>query len=87
MKQKLKSLWIWFDLTSRPIGYLMTLLLVLAVVPIVLEKTFFTFTCETANFKCQYGWTSAATNAMSGLVGEVLNDNPNIDVQVVPKKR
>lgn len=76
---KIKSFWLWFKQTSTLLG--MPLLVILLCVG--LQKLIFTFTCQTAGFKCEYSF--GATDALAQYMGELVASNPGVDI--VAKKR
>lgn len=71
----------WFWTTSAIVGAPVLMLLLL----VGIQRAFFTLTCETASFGCEYSFSR--TDSMARYVGELLDSNPDHDMQLVPRKR
>ena len=75
----------WFDVTSRPFGWLVLSTFMITAIPLGMLKTAATISCTVANYQCTKAWSANSTNVMTGLVGELLDDNPKFDIQMIPK--
>lgn len=73
--------WSWFRQTSTLVGMPMVAVLLM----LGAQKVFFTLTCHTAGWRCEYAL--GATDAMAEYMGELVAANPNSDLQAVPRKR
>lgn len=76
-----KSFMRWYYQTAALVGIpLLFLLLAIGV-----QKFFFTLTCTTASFRCEY--SIGATDAMAQYMGDLLTANPNVDIVAEPKSK
>lgn len=78
---KLENFSRWWWTTAAVIGTPVLLLILL----VGIQRSFFTLTCETAGYACEYSFSR--TDAMAEYVGEVLAANPHGDLKLTPRKR
>jgi len=71
----------WFWTTSAIVGAPVLMLLLL----VGIQRAFFTLTCETASFGCEYSFSR--TDAMASYVSDILDANPNQDLVVKPRRK
>ena len=79
--EKIQSFTRWFWTTSAIVGAPVLLLLLL----VGIQRTFFTLTCETAGVACEYSFSRS--DNMARYVGELLDANPEQDLVVKPRKK
>lgn len=86
-KIKRTCLWCyhWLELTSRPVGWVVVLYLAATWIPYAAQKSFFSITCTSANWRCEYSWSAAISAAE--LAGALSDPEMNIEVIQTPKKR
>ena len=70
----------WFWTTSAIVGAPVLLLLLI----VGIQRTFFTLTCETAGVACEYSFSR--TDAMASYVGDILASNDG-DLVIKPKHK
>ena len=70
----------WFWTTSAIVGAPVLMLLLL----VGIQRAFFTLTCETAGFGCEYSFSR--TDAMASYVGDILASNDG-DLVIKPKHK
>jgi hypothetical protein len=75
----------WFWTTSAVVGA--PVLIVLLAIGI--QRSFFTLTCESAGVGCQYSLTKSDETqaAIMDFIGQLLTDNPNKDLVFEPKRK
>jgi hypothetical protein len=75
----------WFWTTSAVVGA--PVLIVLLAIGV--QRSFFTLTCESAGIGCQYSLTKSDEmhSAIMEFVGQLLADNPNGDLVLEPRKK
>ena len=81
MKEKLINTFVWFKQTSTLVG--MPVLFILVTMGV--QKFFFTTTCYTVGWRCEYSF--GATDAMASYMGELLASNPGMDIVTKPRRR
>lgn len=79
--EKIRRFSEWFWMTSALVGAPVLLLLLI----VGIQRAFFTLTCETAGFGCEYSFSR--TDAMASYVSDILDANPNQDLVVKPKRK
>ncbi len=79
MRENIKKAWNWYRIFSTIVG----LPVAFVFLALFFQKIFFTFTCHTASFRCEYAF--AATQAQIDFVGELLSANPGRDIISVPQ--
>lgn len=78
--EKTKAFLSWFWSTSAVVGA--PVLIVLLIVG--MQRCFFTLTCETAGVGCAY---SIRSDAMIKFVSKTLEENPDSDLELKPRKK
>lgn len=73
--------WRWFRVTSTLVGMPVVFLLVV----LGSQKFFFSATCYTAGWRCEYA--IGATDGMVEYMGELLDANPDVDIVAKTRKR
>lgn len=77
----LKTIATWYNQTAMLVGYPVLLIVLL----MAIEKTFFTLTCQTSGYRCEYSLTN--TQSAVEFVGDLLSSNPEMDIVAKPRKR
>jgi hypothetical protein len=71
----------WYYQTAALVGIPVVFLLLM----IGAQKFFFTLTCTTAGYRCEY--SLGATDAMAAYMGDLLMSNPDMEIVSKPMSR